>query len=90
LVYTGGNISAPDLTSAAGTGTADFLNTLAVSAIEPLDADMNPVLGATIVSESDIKYNVANIVPEPGYTSILFVGLAAVIFVARRKSTTAA
>jgi hypothetical protein len=32
----------------------------------------------------------ASTVPEPGYTAILLVGLAAVIFVARRKSATAA
>jgi hypothetical protein len=52
-----------------------------------------PATDFSLSGGNDLEFTVTGTgaaVPEPGYTAILLVGLAALIFVARRKSATAA
>jgi hypothetical protein len=75
--------------SGTGSGTADFYNTMVLTALLPKDANGNPVLGAQFSSGSGATYSVDGIVaqpvPEPASLFLLGTGMA-LAYKRRRKA----
>jgi hypothetical protein len=49
----------------SGSGTADFSHTLVLTALQPVDANGNPISGVVITSASGTQYTIDGVVPEP-------------------------
>jgi PEP-CTERM motif len=74
-------------TTGAGSGTADFYNTMLLSGLVPTDANGDPVLNAEFSSGSGATYSldgiVAQPVPEPG--SLVLLGTGSMVLAYKRR-----
>jgi hypothetical protein len=73
------------LVSGAGTGTADFFNTLVLTGLLPTVNGI-PVLNARFSSASGTQYSERGVVPEPGSVLLLGIGLAGFALKRRRRT----
>lgn len=74
-MYLGGSASGVEMS--AHTGTADFLNTAAISSLLLVDSSGHPINGATIIAASGTQYPTGT--PEPGALILLATGAIAVV-----------
>jgi hypothetical protein len=64
--------------SGIGTGSAQFLDTLILTGLNPTDVNGNPAVGVQFASSSGTQYSTDGVAPEPSTAALLLCGIGAV------------